>query len=431
MSVEPSKDHLELRILFAANPLASWDAMRPVLDAFLRTADLLRPTQFRPRYDRILELTADAVKRHVGRRDAGVLVLSNERGVGIEWTGYPPRTKPASKLVMRIPFDLLTGSDGADSVLALTKSLCAACPPIYGWGHSEEDVRLANDPHATDAQASQGLVHVYWLTILGAEMVKQLGVARVADTPAYRIESLQNGTVLIVTSPTPADSLSPTAREAQAKALAHLRPDLASGQTLKELHDRSDRLQPASAHWDPSLDAFFRMIVDAVPLAERRAKIQELNAYRPPAITEWRPAADALPSDVNDPAAAIDKYHRDGQTFVAGYHDQLPGLIEADRDALPQVDGYFYLRDVLNKDPDGVRRLMVPTLGAYLGTMIERQLDGQWIPRRNLEESQVVVGDRAWLPFVRVKNLLQSRQAVLDHSLTRYYHEIERHGTRQ
>jgi len=48
------------------------------------------------------------------------------------------------------------------------------------------------------------------------------------------------------------------------------------------------------------------------------------------------------------------------------------------------------------------------------------------VPRRALEEAQVIVGDRAWLPFLRVKHYLQSRQAVIDYSLTRFMREAAR-----
>jgi len=71
---------------------------------------------------------------------------------------------------------------------------------------------------------------------------------------------------------------------------------------------------------------------------------------------------------------------------------------------------------------------MLPTLGAHLGDMLEFFLDGKWIPRRNLEESQVIVGERAWLPFLRVKRFVESKQAALDFSLWQFYREAERHA---
>jgi hypothetical protein len=75
--------------------------------------------------------------------------------------------------------------------------------------------------------------------------------------------------------------------------------------------------------------------------------------------------------------------------------------------------------------------LLVPGLGAYLGRMMEIELGGRWVPRRVLEEAQVMVGERAYLPFLRVKHYLQSKQSVIDYSLTKFMREAARHLEQQ
>jgi len=427
MSAQNPKDIFELRIFFSQNPLAAWDTARQAIEVLLREAGDLAPTVFRPRYDKKEPLTMEALERYFKRRKADdVLVLTNDQGVGVEWTTYPPGTNPDSKLVLRIPFPLIADTAHAEQIIKLTKALCELIPPLYGWGHSDEDLRLANDPHATDALAPLELVQVYWLTILGASMVEKIYRDRVVSTPAYRVEKLNDGSVLIVTSPLPTECLSPVAREAQAKALHHLRPDLPFDRVRQNLLDRSSKLRPVAEQLNPDFAELFRMIIDSVPLAERRAKQMELSAYRPPAITEWRPSSEAQPPDVPGVNEAIDYFHRQAQTFIAGYHDQIPGLMEADATTLPRIDVFFYANDYLREDPATLQRLMIPTLGAYLGTVLENYLEGRWIPRRNMEESQVIVGNRAWLPFLRVRHFLQSKQAAIDFSLTSYYREAER-----
>ncbi|HEX5753436.1 MAG TPA: hypothetical protein VFZ09_44975, partial [Archangium sp.] len=69
----------------------------------------------------------------------------------------------------------------------------------------------------------------------------------------------------------------------------------------------------------------------------------------------------------------------------------------------------------------------VPAIGAYLGEVLVRNLGGRWIPRQKLEEAQVLVGNRVWLPFVRARNYMRSRQSLLDCSLTWLYRVAERH----
>lgn len=429
MSAQNTKDVFELRIFFSQNPLADWNAARGAVEVLLREAGDLAPTTFRPRYDKREPLKMEALERYFRRRDpSDVLVLSGDRGIEVEWTGYPPRTTPASKLIARIPFPLIADPAHAERIIALTRALCNLIAPLYGWGHSEEDVRLAKDPHVTDALAPLVMGQMYWLTVLGASMLKNTQPGQVNTTPAYHVELLKDGSALIVTSPLPSECLSHTAREAQAKALHHLRPDLPADHILHDLLDRSSKLQPATEQLNPDFAELFRMIIDSVPLSERRAKQLELTSYRPPEITEWRPASETLPPDVPDVDDAIDTYHRQAQTFIAGHHDEIPDLMEAAPEVLPRIDAFFYARDYLRNEPATLQRLMLPTVGAYLGTMLERYLDGRWVPRQNLEESQVVIGDRAWLPFLRVQHFLQSKQAAIDFSLNSYYREAERHA---
>ncbi|NVJ09339.1 hypothetical protein HUW63_29430 [Myxococcus sp. AM001] len=44
-----------------------------------------------------------------------------------------------------------------------------------------------------------------------------------------------------------------------------------------------------------------------------------------------------------------------------------------------------------------------------------------------LEESQVCVGKRVWLPFLHPRRYMQSRQSRLHYSLTQFFHEVERY----
>ena len=55
------------------------------------------------------------------------------------------------------------------------------------------------------------------------------------STPAWRVEELPNGCVLLVTWPTAADFASDEARRAQARAHVHLRPDLDFDTVLRRL----------------------------------------------------------------------------------------------------------------------------------------------------------------------------------------------------
>ena len=434
MTESLSEDRFELRIYSTVNPLVDWQAARAVLEILVREGGELAPTTIWKNQKSDVPFNLETARLELARTKQPVeLYLGRQdNGMGIHWIGYS-KTNPASEFVLTVPFAFVADPTRAEAraarIFALTAALCRACPPLYGWGHSHQDVRLGNDPNVTNAWAPKEVVEAYWLTILGAPMVRRLTRARVAATPAYRVDFLDDGSALILIHPLPGEFASRPARDAQAKVLAHLRLELNVDEILRVLLDRSARLQPVERRWDPDLAHLFQVISEFTPLATRRAKEIELNNYRPPEITEWLPAAQALPTDVDDVERVVDSYHREGERFVMGFHDQITGLAGADPDSLPAIDVHFYLYDYTGtKDPATVEQLMLPTLGAHLGNLIERFIDGRWIPRRILEESQVLVGDRAWLPFLRVKRFLQSKQAVVDYSLTKYYREAERHG---
>jgi len=90
----------------------------------------------------------------------------------------------------------------------------------------------------------------------------------------------------------------------------------------------------------------------------------------------------------------------------------MAALSRLERENFPER----YRRDVLETHT-------APALGAYLGGMLVRHLGGVWVPRQKLEESQVLVGQRVWLPFLRARRYMQSRQSLLDYSLTQFFRE--------
>ena len=74
-----------------------------------------------------------------------------------------------------------------------------------------------------------------------------------------------------------------------------------------------------------------------------------------------------------------------------------------------------------------VESALIPGVGGYLGQLLVKNLGGRWVPRKNRDESYVVLGDLAWLPFLRARHCLCSQQSVIDSSVTKFYREAERY----
>ena len=169
-------------------------------------------------------------------------------------------------------------------------------------------------------------------------------------------------------------------------------------------------------------------MVERAPSHERQRRIAELNAWRPPEPEEWLPADAALPADVENPTRSLQQYSLHAEQLVALLHSEVPSVFAATPESLTDADFYFWREEFpKSRLREAIDEQAVPAVGAYLGEVMVRHLGGRWIPRQKLEEAQVLVGNRAWLPFVRARHYMRSRQALLDYSLTRLYRVAERH----
>jgi hypothetical protein len=117
--------------------------------------------------------------------------------------------------------------------------------------------------------------------------------------------------------------------------------------------------------------------------------------------------------------------------LVALLHSEVPSVFEASPESLTEVDSHFWhgnFPEVFERHNIDARA--VPAVGGHLGQVLVRHLGGEWTPRKKLEEVQVRIGERVWLPFLRAHRYMRSRQALLDYSLTQFYREAERHRRR-
>ncbi len=341
----------------------------------------------------------------------------------------PVRVEPVEK-----PLSLFSEAERCRRFVEMVRAWASRYPVTHARAHSADDAELAGAPNfgrddeAEDRDGFDKIYEVFWLNVFGPKLVETVGRERMLSTPAWRVEELPNGCVLLVTRPTAADFASEDARLAQARAHAHLRPDLDFDTVLRTLRERSARLAPVEPRFQPDMAPLLSRVVDRAPSHERQRRIAELNAWQPPEPEEWRPADSALPSDVENLERARAHYGTLAEHLVALLHSEVPSVFEATPESLTDVDFYFWREEFpTSRLRESIDEHAVPAIGAYLGEVLVRNLGGRWIPRQNLMEAQVLVGNRVWLPFVRAHHSMRSRQSLLDYSLTQLYREAERH----
>ncbi|HYO60243.1 hypothetical protein [Archangium sp.] len=350
------------------------------------------------------------------------------------WLSFPPLPPKLDITVNVKPLSFFVEAERCRHFVEMVRAWASRYPVTHAAAHSVADRGLAGSPHFGRDDETEyrdrfdKIYEVFWLNVFGPKLVETVGRERMLSTPAWRVEELPNGCVLLVTWPTAADFASDEAREAQARAHVHLRPDLDYDTVLRTLRERSAMLAPVEPRFHPDVAPLLSRVVERAASHERQRRIAEFNAWQPPEPEEWRPAESALPPDVEDPERACEHYDTLAEHLVALLHTEVPSVFEATPGSLTDADFYFWREEFpTSRLREAIEEYAVPAIGAYLGEVLVRHLGGQWIPRQKLEEAQVLVGNRVWFPFVRARHYMRSRQALLDFSLTRLYRVAERH----
>ncbi|WP_233261306.1 hypothetical protein [Vitiosangium sp. GDMCC 1.1324] len=306
------------------------------------------------------------------------------------------------------------------------RALASRLPLSFGLSHSDTDQILDTDPENPGPPIPPRVERMYWLNVYGPHLVESIGRERVLSTPAFLVEELPHGAVLVLTRPTPVDFASEEARLAQARALVHLRPDLKLEDELATLHRRSLTFTPIPIQFDPDVADILLEEMEFEGLFQQRQVVERYNTYHPPPVSEWLSASQQPGSDVPDVQAAIALYE---DTYVRQLLDLLhrgvPSVMDRSPESLPHLDWDSWRTARGWRFPYEKDTRLIP-VGAYLGMLLVKELGGKWVPRRNLDEAAVVVGDRAWLPFLRARHHLQGSNAPLDFSLTQFFREARR-----
>ena len=412
--------------------------LEPFLQALEQHADgwmpdIIKGKRYR-RYSRlslwkVLEEKRDGNSTTLGLYRTGWPALDGYLGIR-----HPPRLPQLDIFIKIKPLSFFSEAERCEKFVEMVRTWACRYPVTHAVAHSSDDLNLVGYPsfgRDADTRRRDGfdkIYEVFWLNVYGPKLVQTVGRERMLSTPAWRVEELPNGCVLLVTWPTASDFASDEARLAQARAHAHLRPDLDFDTVLRTLRERSALLAPVEPRFHPDLAPLLSRVVDDVAHSQRQRRIAEFNVWQPPEPEEWAPATSALSSDVDSLEAALEHYDTLAEHLVALLHTRAPSVFKATPESLTDVDFFFWREDFSTRRlPEDIEAYALPAMGAYLGEVLVRHLGGRWIPRQKLEETQVLVGTRVWFPFLRARHALRSRQSLLDASLTGLYRVAERH----
>jgi len=434
----PHVDHLNLELWAPESPIAGGDqGLDGILEALETHAGGLMPDRVPLGGERKAGYSRAAARQELARATppARSVWLTRTADPVVEYRiGFADLCPNKFELSAHIaPLEFFQepahARERSQQVVSLVRAFAGRYPLCWGFAHGMADELLGRSAFKMAEDPLQTLDEVYWLNVLGPSLVEGLGRARVLATPAAHLEELPNGSVLFLTRPTPGDFASDEARVAQAKALVHLRPHLSHDAVLARLRQRSAPFIPVERDWDADIAPFLERTLQHFYVNKLNPRIAEYNRLRPPPPSEWLPLASAPPPDVDDVERAVDHYEGLlAEKLAALLHQDVPEVMDGTPESLPAVDAYLWHRDFASYERHKVDGILVPAVGAYLGKVLAGHLGGRWAPRRNLDEAQVIVGDRAWLPFLRARHHLQSQQSAFTHSLTQLYRAAARHA---
>jgi hypothetical protein len=433
-------DELWVALYFTDNPVTSRDkSLDAVLEVIEQEAGFLMPdTVPGKRHYRYTRQRAREELARNASEDFSWLPLNRKKRPEAYWTMSFGGAGAGLYLRLTSPLGFFRQEASAvergQQVVRLVRALCQQLGPVeYGFAHSRADELLGSDPHRSDPTSPPGAYEAYWLNVYGKSLVDSLGRERVLSLPAHSVESLPCGGVLWLSRPTLADFDNPQARSTQARCLAHLRPEFRMEEFERALLERSLAFQPLEKHFDPDIAGLIELILQrSTDLSNRRKEIERYNHYRPPPVAEWLPTHE-VQADVEDPASKIAFYEVQAEGLIAALHTQIPSVLGQEPGSILEVDDYVERErwaEFQEYMPPFKRDRLVPMLGGYLGELLVKHLGGRWVPRRSLLEAAVVVGPRAWLPFLRAHHLLQvpghTPSKPLDFTLSQLFHQAVR-----
>lgn len=425
------EDTLDVQLLLARNPARESEV---ALDDFVQVL-LEQSGPYRPEHIGKRRFTSESFKQIVAGQD-----IESRRGVHVNLDrGEAPAlhmtvsflgpTAPAGTWIfMSVPMaffaDAAHAAERGDQLAAFLTALAERFDVSSGFAQSKGELSLGSDPRVEDPFAADEPGELHWLNFYGADTVAKLGRERLLSTPHMNATELSNGAVMLrAASGSPLDWIAAGARANEAQALAHIRPDLDAGRLLADRLQRAERLAPAPRDWDPDIAGLLELTLQAVDTADHAAATERLNRYRPPAVSEWRASEPrAAAGSESGPEPAVADFSDMAENLVVLVHGEVPEVMRWDPAALPRIDYHFWRIDYpasFNRgDIDGD---LVPAIGAFIGEMLVRRLGGRWERAAVLDETSVVLGERAWLPFRRARHYMADRQSALDYSLTQFY----------
>jgi len=111
------------------------------------------------------------------------------------------------KVDVSVEREFLANGDTIGKFLTILKELYALLHSMYGEASILEMVRRTQRAYASPLDLRRGIPDLYWANFLGPEYVEMIGLEKLVSAPFCSVETLRDGGVLLLLSPSPLDYL--------------------------------------------------------------------------------------------------------------------------------------------------------------------------------------------------------------------------------
>jgi hypothetical protein len=174
------------------------------------------------------------------------------------------------------------------------------------------------------------------------------------------------------------------------------------------------------AEFDPDVKDLLEELANATSVAEPPAKIAELNRFV--LRRSLRSTSDVV-TDVADVDGRIDTYrNRYREQLIALVHSSVPDVTRFQPEVLPSIDDYFYRHDYPGASTAGTSiETSFPQSPGSSGECSWSTWADDGSPARTSKSPASRSKGKVWLPFLRAKHYLATKESALQHSLTQFY----------
>ena len=284
---------------------------------------------------------------------------------------------------------------GVEEFTGFIARFCERFPVLFGGSCPDEDWG-AKHYHVIDGpgrgttkfkigeELDKCLPGVYWLTVLGPQLVEHFGRERIESLPVWRVLDLGAGGLGLVLRDSPY-------RPELSERLGH---DAEIMRLLGEEYffDVSQRKRPCKP-----IPSVTEGGVRVMKVLEEMEAAAESESEPGPKFgiedLEEVTVLDATGDPITDPSDLAEML----VVFLQGEVDEA---WKYSRAALEAIDAHFAAHpQTIEYKPEHLQQEFLPALGAYVGEVLVRNLKAKWVEREPLPRSTVKLGDAEVSPF--------------------------------